>query len=113
MGIITSFINGIITFCKFYNYISHNELFLLIFLRVLITFILFFGLGLGVCFFLKQQIPQIFPKLKKPIPTKIDYILPSETTIGKSEEKKTMPEEVTKADAESLAMMIRTTMAQE
>ncbi|MEW6097337.1 MAG: hypothetical protein AB1567_12575 [bacterium] len=125
IAIIFSFINGIITFCKFYNYISSTELLLLIFLRVLITFILFFGFGVGIYFFLKQQVPELFTKLriKKPVSTKVDYILPSispttstlvkEATTGESGKKETLPDEIAKAEPESLAMVIRTMMAEE
>lgn len=123
VGVIFSFITGITTFCKFYNHINNSELILLIFLRVLITFVLFFALGLGLYFFLKKQVPQIVTKsrAKKPVSTKIDYVLPSispttsveETTMGKLEEKKTLSEELSKADTENLVMMIKTIMAQE
>jgi len=61
-------------------------------------------------------------KIKKPAPTKVDYVLPSiaptgkeikETTVGESEKKDKLPLEVTKDDAENVAMVIRTLMAQE
>jgi len=122
VGITFSFIYGIMTFYKYYHYISASELFLLIFLRVLITFIFFFALSYGICFFLKQQVPKLFPKLKpkKPGPTKVDYILPSvspttsveEPAMDKLEKKESLPEEIAKTDAETLAMVIRTMMAE-
>lgn len=122
VGISFSFINAIITFYKYNNYISASELFLLIFLRGLITFILFFVLSWSICFFLKQQVPQLFPELKskKHRVTKIDYILPSvspttaveEPDIGKLEKKKTLSEEIAKTDPETLALLIRTMMSE-
>lgn len=122
VGITFSFINAIITFYKYNNYIFASELFLLIFLRVLITFILFFALSWGICFFLKQQLPQLFLELKpkKPRATKVDYILPSvspttaveEPSIDKLEKKKTLAEEIAKTDVETLALAIRTIMAE-
>jgi len=120
IAFIASFIIGIATCCKFYNYISSTELILLIFVRVIITFILFCGLVIGIYFFLKQQVPQLFHKSKV---KKIDYVLPSvsptteveKPTISESkpEKKKTHIEELTKAEPEKLAMLIRTTMTQE
>jgi len=123
VGITFSFINGIITFYKYYGYILPSELVLLIFLRVLITFILFFVLSWGICFFLKQEVPQLFPKLKpkKSGAIKVDYILPSvspttaveEPAMDKLEKKETLPEELAKTDPETLAIVIKTMMASE
>lgn len=110
---IFSFINGIITFCKFYTYISFSELFLLIFFRVLITFIIFCSAGWGICYFLKQEIPQVFPKSKKPVSTKIDYVLPSVSPVTSLEETKSLHGEIKDANPEILAMVIRTIMAEE
>jgi hypothetical protein len=124
VGIIASFIYGVVTFFKFYGYISSTELFLLVFLRALITFILFFGIVIGCYFFLKREVPEAFSKLKfkKPAPTKVDYVLPSisptekeikEVKITEPEKKEKLPIEVTKDDAENIAMVVRTLMAQE
>ncbi len=117
IAVIISFMNGIVTFSKFYNYISHTELFLLVFLRVVGTFIIFFALGMGIYFFLKQQIAQ---KVKRPISSKMDYVLPSISpasaiAVNKAEIKEKSPEadETTKASAEALAMSIRTMLAEE
>lgn len=116
IAVIISLSYGIGTFGKFYNCISHGELLLLIFLRVIGTFIIFFASGLGICFFLKQQMPQ---KVKKPISSRIDYVLPSvppqsAVTEGKAETKENLPEATeTKASAEALAMTLRTLLAQE
>ncbi|MEW6620816.1 MAG: hypothetical protein AB1422_16020 [bacterium] len=118
VALISSFINGVVTYFKFYQYISNAELVLLIFLRVLITFIIFFGLTIGIYVFLQKEIPQISGKKVRPKkPTKIDYVLPSVSPAGekitKTEEKETQSEETIKQDAEALAMVIKTMMAEE
>lgn len=122
IGFIASFIFSIVSFFKFYGYISPTELFLLIFLRALITFILFFGIVVGSYLFLKKELPKeafSILSIKRP-PPKVDYVLPSisptsekieEAGISKSERKEKLPIEVTKKDAENIAMVIKTMMA--
>ncbi|MDI6736530.1 MAG: hypothetical protein QME42_10155 [bacterium] len=116
IAVIVSFIHGMVTLSKFYNCISHSELFLLVFLRVLGTFIIFFASGLGIYFFLKQQIPS---RVKRPVSSKMDYVLPSISPTSaviadRAEIKEKLPEaDETKASAEALAMTIRTMLAQE
>ena len=116
IAVIVSFINGIVTFCKFYNCISHSELLLKVFLNMTGAFIIFFALGAGICSFLKQQIPQWGKRsiFTKQVSSKIDYVLPPDslTSVGKSEKDETSSNE-TKASAETLAMAIRTVLAQE
>ncbi|MFH1562582.1 MAG: hypothetical protein ABIF11_04075 [Nitrospirota bacterium] len=121
IAVIVSFIQGITTFCKFYNCISFSELFLLVFIRMIGTFIIFFASGAGICFFLKQQIPKQVKKQvsTKPVSSKIDYVLPSVSptsavAVGKAEIKKELQgANETKASAEALAMTLKTMLAQE
>ncbi|MDI6703096.1 MAG: hypothetical protein QME40_00190 [bacterium] len=92
VAIFASLLNGVTTFLKFFGAISGSNLFVIVVTRMMVTFIIFCGIGFIIKRIVSYKIPQLL-ETGGGLGGHVDYSLPATSPVTEGKKKEQAEEE--------------------